>query len=331
MEIEEGDKKNRFTTWYNKHKGKFICVAVLLVMLLLGLIFFYWGFLDRFRDRTDRHFNDLEHRLASRGIGGEMLGTNGLYGMASIFTARKEYTLSLCHRALYRLATADKREILVKSDTMQRVKALVTKQTIQEKSHVVKTRLELHYNLELRDIAARLREWGNTMDLVKEWGLNGRERYLLLDYEVASNYAKFSTIKFVVSTEDIYRRVPRLKREVLLCSNRPGSTRRCSSRATVDGLLLINNTLVLPMEQHSPVPKNISSRTESETGTPGKEENAEEGINLHGTDKEALHTLENDIANLRLFHIIFYKESTGVGDSAEYEEYIALIVEPSTC
>jgi hypothetical protein len=322
-------KKYRLVDVYNRHSGKVLCVVVVALILFFSLVFIYWGRFDRFGDRTDRRIGDLDHRLSSRGrVGGESFAANGLYAMSSIFTAREEYTLALCQLSLYRTGTGPgKREILLPRDTAQQVRALVNREAVPEKSFVIKTHFELHYNVNPSELVG-----------VKLKGMSREERFLVLHYEVASNYAHFSTIKLVVSTEDIYRRIPRLKREVILCSDRPGSARRCSRRSTMDSFMMMNNSLLLSMEAGTPIsrnPKEKNSSVKSETAPAGdgEDNSAEEGLNLLSTDKESLFALEQDIASIRLFHILFYKESVGEGgrEAEDYSEYIALTVEPSAC
>lgn len=311
-EVRTVRKKNRFTEVYeSKHWSK-VWVAFVCCFLFFTIFFFVWigVYNTRYWD-NDYRVHQIETKVSqSSGFrAAQQYVTNGLYSLASVFATRQASSLSLCHQAMYKPTVVQRQEVLVPGDSIERTKALLQRRiTTQDKQYIVKTRFDVQYNI----------------DVGKEGGAEADQLYQTVHYEVATNYAQFSTVKLLVTSEDIYKKVPRLRQEIVICSNRPGSSRQCSRRTTVDNLMLMNNTLRVPMEQPSQAFGNS-------TGAHS------EGEDLQLDAAQSLKQLERDIAGNRLFHILFYREASdnsetlGRDDVDEYNEYLALIIEPVTC
>jgi len=311
-EVRTVRKKNRFTEVYeSKHWGK-VWVAFLCCFVFFIIFFLVWiGLFNTQQNTNTHHMHQIESQLKSSSPfrTAQQYVTNGLYSLASVFATRQESSLSLCHQAMYKPMVVQRQEVLVPGDSIERTRALLQRRiTAQDKQYMVKTRFDLHYNI----------------DVGKEGGAQADQLYQTVHYEVATNYAQFSTVKLLVTSEDIYKKVPRLRQEIVICSNKPGSSRQCSRRTTVDNLMLMNNTLRVPMEQPS---QTVGNTTGAHT----------EGEDLQMDAAQSLKQLERDIASNRLFHILFYREASdnsetlGRDDVDEYNEYLALIIEPSTC
>jgi len=325
---------NRIVVFMKTHQNKWIAVFICAGLILLLFIFLYWAWFDQAQTQNHHHMHQLDMRLDDREMGRNSFSVaqSSLYSLASVLGAsRRSYTLALCHRASYDPVQRDRREVLVPSDMNARAQALVQRQiNTLPKNSLLDVRLEMRYNVEVAP------------DVLVKNGLSPTQRYQTLHYELASNYAGFSSIKLLVSSEDIYRQVPRVRQEVLICSNRPDSERRCS-RSVSDNKLRMNNTLLFPMEQAvQPQPE----QQEDPSARPGRQqaqqteepEQPQRGIDLVDQDKENLRGLESNLANNRQFHILFYMEASTSSrtaatsrDDNDYNEYIALTVEPAMC
>jgi hypothetical protein len=319
-------KGNRIVVFAKTHQTKFWWVLGCALLVILIVIPIYWVAFDRSQVENHHHWRDLESRMSARELGRDSLsvGQSALYSLASVLGAgRRAITLALCHRASYDAVQRDGREWLVPSDMSARAQALAQRQIgALPKNFLLDTRLEMRYNVEVAP------------DVLVKNGLSPTQRYQTLHYEVASNYARFSSVKLLVSSEDLYRQAPRVRQEVVICSNRPDSERRCDLRGDK---LLMNNTLLFPMEGAVQV---TDAPPSAETPTGVRQSQTEEpqrGVDLVEQDKENLRGLEYALANNRQFHVLFYRETaasartTGRDDAADYSEYIALTVEPAMC
>lgn len=301
----KGKNSNRITVFVRNNQTKMIWLAVGCMLLFFLLVLLLWGSYYWWGGQTDAHMWQLEHSVSSlsrRAVGSGYGAASSLYALGGLVGARTEFRLALCHRARYRATGAGDAVALVASDGAARVRAFLDKRAPQEKNYLVQARLELRYNVALPPGAAGEDKTSEADQL-----------YQTLHYELASNYAQFSSVRLLVTSEDVYKRVLRLRQDVVICSDAPQARRRCSSATTRDQMLLMNNTLLLPQTEAQPV-FNVSSR-ELVTG-----------------DAEKLRALERELSDNRQFHLLFYREASGVRDSDdEYAEYLALVVEPAAC
>jgi hypothetical protein len=215
--------------------------------------------------------------------------TSGLYSVPAGFNQ-----LSLCQMALYH-GTTDS------DGKNERLQMTDAREFTEQENYVIKTRFDMRFNVE-----------PDQLD----------EKYFIVHYELASNYPFFSTIKLVESTLDIKTKNLIVKRELILCSNHPSSSeRRCNRHTTLNDIIAMNNTRISPMD---PVRrsdrKNASKTTKIEPAN---------DMDMMDDDERHVQQLEEEISNLRLFHLNFYRESASTRDS--YKEYLSLSVEPSQC
>ena len=329
-------RQNQIIYVVKKNKGWLACVLIGVVLLLFLIGFLYWGRFDWYQGHNDHHMHQLEVKLngaleAQRQS--QRYATSGLYSLAAAFATRSEYGLSLCHQDDYGTSTVNKIVHLVPSDASRRAIALAQKSDRSlQPGYPTHVRLEMRYNVDLGPEAQR------------KLKMQEGELCETLHYELSSSYTAFSGVRLLVSTEDIYRGgQPTLIQEVLICSNRPGSGRLCSGR---DGMLLMNDSLVMPVElpavEKENNKKNATTRSETQISAPPKSEQEDEmGMDLESATKTQdtparnLRLLESQIANNRMFDLIFYQETTpeeGRDNSAsDYSEYIVLTIRPTEC
>ncbi len=343
-------RQNRVVEVVKQHGSKGWWLLACFVLFLFILIFFYIAAFDNTNWNNGHHMHQLDLKLkelAQQSRQSQQYVTTGLYSMGAAFTgARREFVMSFCHQATYRPVLKDKQQVLVPADPAGRAAALAMRAPITalERNYVLSTHLEMRYNVPVDEQTLRALQ------------LSPSQHYQTLHYEVASDYAHFSTIRLVVTTEDIYRAHPRLVQDVLICSNRPGSARRCSQRVSLNSLLRMNNTLLMAMEAGaassasgtrggSGVETNAPARPRNtaeavELGDDEEEQQEQQGVDLVEQEKESLRLLESQIANNRLFHVLFYREvaplvgsTTTSRDAAqdEFHEYLALTVAPVAC
>lgn len=344
---EDGSAKrpNGVVVMYKHHKGKVWVLVGCAALIILIFIFIYWGLFNNYTWNNDYHVHQLETRINQQQRGnGLSYGASAVYSVARLLAGKEPTVLELCHRDSYDPVMKDGRLQFQRSDMSARARAMAQRQTASlPKNVLVSARLEMRYNVEIAP------------DVLRKNGLSETQRYQTLHYEVGSSHDRFSTIKLLVSSEDIYKQQPRIRQEVTICSNRPGSERLCSQRVSLGGLLRMNNTLLYPMEKYLQPRQDKKTPTWSPTSTPigggsggttqqnvdeeetDEEENDEnEAINLLQQDQENLRSVEAELANNRQFHVLFYRETdasltTSRDTDAIYDEYIALVIEPMPC
>jgi len=341
-EEEEDDeslyRRSRTRYYYKKHYSKFVWFGVCFCLFIVVIILVWFGVLATTQNDNNQHIHQLDQRLSAAT---HKDTSNGMYSLASSEALKRDYTLALCHQALYRATTApasateraSRQEILLPLDRAAQVRALVYKQPV-EKSYAVEAELRLRYNVEADDVGYN----------VVRLGLKRGQKYLVLSYIVRSTYAQFSTIKLHESTMDVVKKTLRAKRApITLCSNAAdaASALRCARYTTRDENMMIDDVIILPATEvvrgggggagpggstttTVPAPPRSAAQDEREA-----EEEAARGIHIPANNAGAAQRqAEEELANTSLYHLLFYREKP---ESATGEEYIALVVEPTLC
>jgi hypothetical protein len=272
--------------------------GVLCFLLFFLFFFLFWGTWATTNNETQQAISRIKSQLSPSSSKG--FTTSGLYSVSSAFNQ-----LSLCHMALYHGTTdADGKN--------ERLQMTDAREFTEQENYVVKTRFDMRFNVEPDQLGYDVRKLGISPD----------EKYLIVHYELASNYPFFSTIKLVESTLDIKTKTLIVKRELILCSNHPSSSeRRCNRHTTLNDIIAMNNTRISPMD-----PVRRSDRKNASKTT--KVEPAND-MDMMDDDERHVQQLEEEISNLRLFHLNFYRESSTSRDY--YKEYLSLSVEPAQC
>lgn len=267
---------------------KYFICAVFFFLFFGLFLFLVWG--SSTTQTTE--IQQYVHRLETQFLSGKGFSTNGLYTVTNAFNQ-----LLLCHMALYNAPSGDTMK-LVASDTTQFIE---NKEQIE--NFVIKTKFDIRFNMGPDQLG---------YDITK-LGIRPDEKYMTVHYEVATNYPYFSTIKLVESTLDLRRRTLVTKREIVLCSNHPSSTeRRCNRQTSLNDVIVMNNTRISPMDM-----------IKNATKTSGKISD-----DLMDNDEKYAQKLEDEISNLRLFHVYFYREAPA---REFYKEYLTLGIEPVQC
>jgi hypothetical protein len=333
VDIDRDEKEHHHHHHGGDHWSKKYSWAVWLGVCAIFFLFFFVIIIfavgtSNFND-TNQHIRQLDRQVSATQ---HKDPRNGLYSLASQEALQKGYTLSLCHQQLYRVTqvtpasttndrTPLKQDWLKVYDKVEQVRALASHQSSTgEKSYAVEAQLQMRFNVEAQDV-------GYNVDR----RLTRGQKYFVLSFLLRSTYGHFSSIKLVESQLDITKNQLRAKREpVVLCTNSgSGQDVRCN-RFTSH--LLVEDTIILPMGSLMPgadigQPKQASAtpRVQSNPDEREVEEELARGIRVPATDREALMRQEEELSNMRSYHLVFYKEtSTG-------EEYITLVVEPSVC
>jgi hypothetical protein len=218
--------------------------------------------------------------------------------------------------ALYHLNTTGSEERLLLTDTS--VPGLDS-----QKNFVIKMKFNMRFNL-------RPDELGYD---VEKLGIRADEKYLLLHYELATNYPHFSTIRLVESSLDLFSKTLQMRRIFTLCSNSPSATeRRCNRLTTLSDNIVMNNTRISTMDQ----PQKYNTTSSFTRDIPDKFSGSGSGGGGGGSSKDLdqinnnanTQALEDEISNVRLFHVYFYREASS---RDLYGEYLALSIEPKVC
>jgi hypothetical protein len=316
--------------WYHKHSGKFWWAFVCCVLVVLFLILLFWGLSYSYCNETYYHVHELKNQINSQN---KQFSSQGLYSIAGAISSKSEYNLCLSHMAPYHTVnmggggsggnnTGTNVILLEKTDTSK------YEENRGVKNYVVKLLFNVRYNVAPKNLGYD----------VEKLGIRPDERYMVVHFEVVSKYPQFSSIRFVESTIDTYRDIITTRRIITICSNEmSGSARSCGRYATMENMLIMNNTRIFPMDH---VPSHIKNKTGSGGGTirpkndPDEDEDMDEDYDGYGEDdngdiehdntQDSRNKLIDEISHTRLFHILFYKESGN-------NEYISLSIEPTQC
>lgn len=326
--------------WAKQYAGWFwigICAFFVLIIIVLFVV---WGTSWNQISFHDRSLRDIDRRLVAQKAD---FSSNGLYSLAASFKTHSEYDLWLCHMSMYELdrLAPDAPELFYQADRAQRLlgKPIVAQSLEDEAAqYMIKSRFWLRYNVPAEALGFNKAKLGMNDERVAE------QRYLVVHYEVATSYAHFASVKLVEYSQDIYRKTMRMRREITLCSNaQQGTTRRCNDAASMDEILILNNTRVYQMDQvNSAMHTRPRATPSAARGQPVRqeEERDEVGIDLLLDEKESAAQLENEMANTRAFLLLFTRERTVAGSASRTPargeptrqvEYVALAVEPTRC
>lgn len=299
-------------TGYNR--TTYVLGGLLCILMTIGLLFVVsWIWSGSIQNHNNHFIHQLDQRLSS-GHHSDFT-TNGLYSLTNTFKTGETNVLSLCHLALY----SKNGEMLQPKNTDSNYKSDPTT-TTTDPFYIIKSYFNIKYNANF---------YNN--DIYKKLNIDPSERYLLIHYELASNFDQFSSIKLIESEINLRTKSLQLKKEFIVCSNNPSiEVKRCQLQN--DGILLMNNTRLLYMDNPShynenndkpindiPLEKNDSHHIKDHSGidiTPGYREN--------------LRDLKDDISHLRLYHLLFYKTDSSGRDSI-FNENIILSISLNKC
>lgn len=270
-------------------------LGVFCILFFFLFFFLFYGIAWNTNETTQQQINTIKSQLTSTTPKG--FTASGLYSSIS--------QLSLCHMALYHGVTdAAGGEKLQLTDT---------REMMEQENFIVKSRFDMRFNVEPDQLGYDVRKLGISPD----------EKYMLVHYEMATNYPFFSTIKLVESTLDMEKKSLIVKREIILCSNNPSSSeRRCNRRTTLNDIIAMNNTRISPMDP------SVRRADRRNTSKPTQTKTASNDMDVMDDDERHVHQLEEEISNLRLFHIQFYRETSS---RESYREYLSLNAEPIQC
>lgn len=301
--------------WYHKHNGKLWFGAVCCILVVVFVVLLLWGLSYSYCTETNYHVHELGKQMKAQN---KQFSSQGLYSIAMAIGSKSEYNLCLSHMAPYHTmnmggGTNDTDVILLeKTDTSKFSENRGTK------NYVMKVLFNVRYNVEPKNLGYD----------IERLGIRSDERYMVVHFEVASKYTQFSSIRFIESTID-YKNMITPKRVITICSNdMSGSARSCGRYASLDDVLIMNNTRILPMDH---IPSHIKNKTgvhpknvDPEDDEDEDVDDEEEGNLEHDDSQDSRNQLIDEISHLRLFHVLFYKEA---GDN----EYLSLSIQPTQC
>jgi hypothetical protein len=303
--------------WYGSGTGRYwfaaVCCIVVFFVLLLLLFFlpynYYWN-------DTNNHMYQIEQQMKSQST---PYSSQGLYSLGRALSTKTEYDLCLSTNALYHLVVGSDPVVMNKTDTSRYGESQSTKH------YIIRNQFNLRYNVAPDKLGYD----------TKKLGIRKDEKYIVLHYEIASAYTQFSSVRFVESAYDVYKKMVLPRRIVTICSNDPmGSTRKCS--LTQGDIMIMNNTRIIYMDQPNLPPINGRNRTvvPNNVDTNDGEDDIVEDANEDVDNNEIIdstNALMNDISHIRLYHVLFYKEYIANDSIASYGEYVALSIQPTRC
>lgn len=320
-------------TYYGYTRGAWFavaCVALVVLIVVLVVVLVPWN--TATTQATASQVRTLEQRLAEQHRSD--FETERIYSLSDAYRTGRPHTLALCHIGLYQAPPGQVTLSAlppIPTELVPPAAPTTTKSGAAEtKQYAILAHFQLQFNADtpaLRDMVRRLQ-----LD-------EGDGRQELIHYELASSYRDFSTVKLVELALDTHRNALKVKREFVACSNNPAlRVKRCDHQ--VDGLMVMNNTRMLPMENplrpSTKKPKtgaNATTTTVTKPKTPAKTEEPQQGIDLTPESQESLKALKNKLTHLRMYFIQFYhaeKPATG-RDADAFQEKLVLTIEPNKC
>lgn len=253
----------------------------------------------------------------------------------SLVSNRKdEYRSTFCHSGLYKSTTLDGDGGV---NVLETLPTEHLEQLMGQKPYVLQARVPIRFNVDAQSLPTSSSSSKKQDD----------QRYVVARVELVTNYASFSTIRLLESSLDIYRKTLKTTRALTLCSDDPiSSVGRCRRHITIDGTMVMNVTYVVTMDQpqqqgSAPTPK--KSNTTTNSGGRGSSRDGMDGVSI-SNDKSERNAMEENIAHIRLYHLLFYTEyseavdgnddisSSGGGNGADYRgDYLALSVQVTPC
>lgn len=303
--------------WPERHSGKIACVAILVALILFVVIFgFYWALSNEVHSHVHTHSMDVE-MLKARG---NPFASHALYSLSGLGQTG-EYRVNLCRSALYR----PHNETAGAMVTLWSVPDDDLAQLVLLRPYALQVRLNVRYNVARAAL-------GTVASGSKD------DRYVVTRFELASSFAGFSTIRLVESAVDIYKRTVRKTRALTLCSDDPSSSAGpCRRHVTPDGTMVVNNTYEAPMDQPS---SRRPAANSSKFGPASSHDDGGDSRDVSVTYGRAdLRAMEDDIAHIRLYHLLFYSEyGRGVHDASPSDtdsdyngDYLVLSMQAKPC
>ena len=281
------------TVWVAHHHRNLLGVVVCL--LLVGVVLFgalYFGLRGDLNGHVHEHAANMQQTQSIQ-------QPDALYSVSGAGMRNTEYRKNFCHSALYYTVAGGNASTLEKAPT-DRPDYLNSL-----RPYVVQARLHMRLNVDPQSdmgCAAATNYPKNTRP-------DGR--CMVAHLEMGSSYGAFSTLRLVESALDIYRRTVRTTRAITLCSDDPVSgAGRCKYYTTIDGTLILNSTYTVLMD----LPAVLSPPAARKNRTTGGGDSADTvKVDYERTER---HVMEDEIAHIRLYHILGYSEYAQQADDA---------------
>lgn len=277
--------------WLEVHHRKvIIALIIVLLFVVVGGIVLACAFSVDTHNRLHNQAMDIETIKAKT----NSFNTHSLYSPNSA-SQRNEYRINLCHSALYQsMRVRNGTSLVLTRAQTERLEQLGTL-----RPYVIQTRVNIRYNVEQQQASS-------SAAAVKS--NNAGDRYVETRFELVTNYPVFSTIRLIESAVDIYRKTVRTTRTLTLCSDSPSSSvPGCRRYTRLDGLMLVNNTYSIPLDQPSSSSSSSPSRKNA-SGVATTTGSGDESDVQVSSDKAEINAMEEDIAHIRLYHLQFYNE-----------------------
>lgn len=290
-----------YDKWVSPHHGKLACIIAFSFLILFIVIFaIYFALAYSYNDHVYTHSMDMA-TLSARNNPFE---SHALYSL-SAGGRRTEYRASRCHSDYYHAVWRNDPNGVAKASLIRTPTEELAK-LVTLRPYVIDVDINVRYNVE----RANAFPGGATSSSSKD------ERYIVTRLNLASSFTGFSTIRLIESAVDIYRRTVRTVRSLTLCSDDPiSSAGRCKQYITLDGTMIINNnTYTMPMDQ----PDRKAPTNESSFGTSGTNNDDQTDVSVQQhADRSDRRALQDNIANIRLYHLLFYSEYKSTGSRTE--------------
>jgi hypothetical protein len=309
-------EKATFTTTQGVSRGACFAVAcVILFVAVVILIVIFVPMTVSTAQTNAQHIQTLDEKLAAWHTSD--FETDGVYSLSRVYDTGLAATLALCHIDMYHMQDS----VLVKPGDQGAISG--------SEFYGLNTRFTLQFNVPAQALSPDKRQRLDT---------NG-EKYQLIQYEVATNYLDFSTVKLVDSLLDLHKKTLKVRREFIACTNNPNSEyRRCDY--IHDDVLAFNNTRLLSMDtpqnekKKQPKQNDTVTAPTAKTTVPKAPKNEpvenDNGIDLTPQLKENVKTLGSEISQLHVYHIQFYKANK-VGRDGDFTESLVLTIKPRKC
>jgi hypothetical protein len=309
--------------WWPSYDRKFLLVFG--CILVFGIVFFalWWAATVQMNNEMHTHSLDIA-QLRERA---NPFDSHAFYSQVAL--RKDEYRATHCHWGIYRQVNTDDGLSILEPLATDRLDELAT-----AKPCVMEAQVPMRFNVPPQSLPA------SYSSLSSSTPKNQDQRYIIVRVELATNYQSFSTIRLVESAVDIYRRVVKTTRYLTLCSDDPvSSVGRCRRHLTVDGTMVMNDTFVMTMDQPQVTPAPTPAVKRNSTATSGipprgqsRDATPDNAVSLNNKDDRSV--LEQNIAHIRLYHLLFYSEyrdGTPEDDSPTNNDYLALSAQLKPC
>ena len=284
-------------SYYDNYGVYFAYGCCIFVVLIIALYFiflnpYYWYKTDYIEKdlhtkmaqiKENTNIENSENSLSSLSL------SNTLFSLMSVYKTVKIKKLSLCHLNIYYTHKG------LYNDTLNTLNQTITQMNDGDMKNYYYNPLSIKFDLTYNYDVSKI---GNP-----QVRLLSDKRWLKFDYNITSNYAYFSTIRFLESEIDIYDQSIKTIRNIVLCSNNPNLFKiKCDSLFRDDIFAFHNEEVTLIYENLMAEENNKNTKT--------KENNNSFDVNNDANidQKQYIYKQREEIMGIRIFNIIFYKQ-----------------------